>query len=204
MWIDPKTGDVARTHADVRALHPNWSGPATMTDDMVAELGFELVLQTSPVFNPITQTATEGKPAQVDGKWQQTWAISAAPDDVRAANLSAAIASQWEAIKAERERRRVGGMRIGADWFHSDDPSRIQQIALTVMGASIPAGLQWKTMTGGFVTMTPALAGQIFTSQVMRDQAIFTVAEKHRVAMSTADNPLEYNIMADWPEMYGA
>ena len=36
----------------------------------------------------------------------------------------------WERIKTERDRRKYAGVQVGEHWFHSDDPSRIQQMTL--------------------------------------------------------------------------
>lgn len=114
-----------------------------------------------------------------------------------------AIARAWEAIKTERERRKVGGVKIGDKWFHSDDASRIQQLGLVMMGAGLPAGLQWKTMDGSFITMTPSLAQQVFTGQTASDQAIFAVAEQHRVAMEASADPASYDYSTGWPKIFG-
>lgn len=113
------------------------------------------------------------------------------------------IAEAWRGIKTERDSRKAGGVKVGAKWFHSDDASRIQQLALVMMGASLPAGLQWKTMDGSFITMTPALAQQVFTAQAASDQAIFTVAEQHRVAMEASADPASYDYSTGWPKIFG-
>lgn len=120
-----------------------------------------------------------------------------------AAQLAEDKATAWTAIKAERDRRKVGGIKVGSKWFHSDDGSRIQQMGLVMMGANLPAGLQWKTMDGSFVTMTPALAQQIFTGQAASDQAIFAVAEQHRVKMETSADPAAYDFSTNWPKIFG-
>lgn len=118
-------------------------------------------------------------------------------------SLPAKKATAWENIKAERNRRKAGGVKVGAKWFHSDDASRIQQLALVMMGAGLPAGLQWKTMDGSFITMTPALAQQVFTGQAASDQAIFAVAEGHRVAMEASADPAAYDHSTGWPKVFG-
>lgn len=112
-------------------------------------------------------------------------------------------AAALERIKNERDRRKYLGIKVGAHWFHSDDPSRIQQLALAMMGAAIPAGLHWKTLTTTpppvFVEMTPALAQGIFTATAASDAAIFAAAETHRVAMEASDTPESYDITGGWP-----
>lgn len=109
----------------------------------------------------------------------------------------------WEGIKAERERRRVGGVKVGSHWFHSDDSSRIQQLALSMMGAGMPPGIQWRTLTltppPVFVEMTPTLAGQIFTAVAAWDQAVFAAAEVHRTAMEASAEPEMYDFAGGWP-----
>ena len=112
-------------------------------------------------------------------------------------------AAAWERIKNERDRRKYLGVKVGAHWFHSDDPSRIQQLALAMMGAAIPAGLMWKTLTTTpplvFVEMTPALAQGIFQATAASDAAIFAAAETHRIAMEASDTPESYDITDGWP-----
>lgn len=100
-----------------------------------------------------------------------------------------ARAAKWLEIQAERERRKNAGYAAGGHRFHSDPDSRIQQLGLVMMGAGLPAGIQWKTLGGGFVTMTPQLAGAIFQATAAADTAIFAAAEAHRAAI---------NAMSDW------
>lgn len=109
---------------------------------------------------------------------------------------------KWREIQTERDRRKFNGVRIGTNWFHTDDSSRIQQIGLVMMGASLPA-IQWKTLNGGFVTMTPTLAMQIFQSVAGQDIAIFAAAEQHKVAMRASSNPKAYDFSAGWPPTFG-
>ena len=109
----------------------------------------------------------------------------------------------WQRIKAERDRRKAGGVKVGAKWFHSDDGSRIQQMGLVMIGASIPANLQWKTMDGTFITMTQTLASQAFQAVAASDQAIFGVAEAHRVALQASADPAAYDYLTGWPAFFG-
>lgn len=113
----------------------------------------------------------------------------------------------WRKIQVERDRRKhEGGYKVGANWFHSDDTSRIQQIALTMMGAAMPAGIMWKTMANTMIPMTPTLAQQIFQAAVASDAALFAVAEQHCLAMLQLDNPETYNYLTGtpaWPKVYG-
>ena len=124
------------------------------------------------------------------------------------ATLDALIAAKvkdhmWRQIQAERDRRKAGGVKVNGNWFHSDDPSRIQQLGLMMMGASMPPGIMWKTMSGTFVQMTPTLAQQIFQAVAAADQSIFAVAEQHKAAMMASSDPAIYSFSSGWPLVYG-
>ena len=112
--------------------------------------------------------------------------------------------AQEQLHQSERDRRKHdGGYKVGTNWFHSDDTSRIQQIALTIMGANMPANIMWKTMSGSFVLMTPTLAGQIFQAAAASDMALFAIAEQKKQAMLASSSPTEYNYLTGWPKAYG-
>ena len=112
-------------------------------------------------------------------------------------------AAVWEVIKSERDRRTSLGVKVGSHWFHSDQQSRTQQLGLVLLGANIPAGLQWKTLTTTpppvFVTMTPALAQNIVAATAANDTAIFTAAEQHRIALESSSAPQNYDFSVGWP-----
>lgn len=134
------------------------------------------------------------------------WVVLEAYPEPYVAPLAERQTAAWERIKAERDRRKYLGVKVGQHWFHSDDTSRIQQLALAMMGAAITAGLQWKTLTKTsvpvFVEMTPALAQGIFTATAASDAAIFAVAEAHRVAMEASNAPESYDISGGWPASF--
>ena len=147
----------------------------------------------------------------------QSWRAVNGPEDVTADEIYSDTqpqvtvdqlkSRQWDAIKAERDRRKAGGVKVKVGttnkWFHSDDASRIQQMALVMMGASIPAGLQWKTMDGTFVAMDQTVAGNVFAAAAASDQAIFAVAEGHETAMEASADPSTYDFSTGWPKIYG-
>ena len=111
-------------------------------------------------------------------------------------------AAAWERIKQERDRRKALGVKVGDHWYHSDADSRIQQISLFVMGASVPP-IQWKTLTTTpppvFVTMTQTIAAGIFQNTAASDAAIFAAAEVHRVTMEAMPDPENYDCSGGWP-----
>lgn len=117
--------------------------------------------------------------------------------------LSETKVTQWQAIQTKRDHHtNTSGYKVGDKWFHSDPKSRNQQLSLVLLGENIPANLQWKTMDGSFVTMTPQLAREILAASTASDQAIFAAAEAHRVAMEASAEPASYDFSEGWPEAF--
>lgn len=114
-------------------------------------------------------------------------------------------AQAWLHIQEERNRRQAGGVFIASvnKWFHSDQTSRIQQLGLVMMGASLPTGIMWKTMDGTFIEMTQGIAASIFNGAATLDMMTFAVAEQHRAGMMAAADPASYNFSGFWPAIYG-
>jgi len=111
----------------------------------------------------------------------------------------------WQQIKSYRDRLQSGGFKVGDKWYHSDIDSRIKILGLVILGSSIPAGLQWKTMDGTFAEMTQTLATQIFGAAASHDTSIFAIAENHRNninALETIEELEAYDYTIDWPDTY--
>lgn len=118
-------------------------------------------------------------------------------------SLEERITAKWEDIKSYRDNlTQTGGYKVDEKWYHSDTFSRTQQMGLMMMAANMPENIQWKTMDGSFVTMTPLLAIRIFNAAALSDQAIFTAAEMHKAKMKILEHPEDYDITTDWPETY--
>lgn len=114
-------------------------------------------------------------------------------------------AKLWGDTKAKRDAiTEAGGCLVSGHWFHTDTKSKQQQMALTMLGAAIPAGLQWKTLSGAFVAMTQQLAGAVFVAQVTREQTLFAIAEGKRAALDAADFEAlaAFDVHAGWPDVY--
>lgn len=123
MWIYPDTLEVALDNMQVRMLRPNWSAPIIPTDDMVLGQGFVPLTQVAPIFDPLTQMATEITPQLVDGEWLQAWRIDllpAAQAEAMQAAAAAAVQTDMDAYLAEvrdlRERllNRIAGIATAA------------------------------------------------------------------------------------------
>ena len=130
------------------------------------------------------------------------WVVLEAYPEPYVAQLAERQIAAWERIKQERDRRKVLGVKVGDHWYHSDADSRIQQLSLFVMGASVPP-VQWKTLTTTpppvFVTMTQTIAAGIFQNTAASDAAIFAAAETHRIAMEAMPDPENYDCSGGWP-----
>lgn len=127
-----------------------------------------------------------------DGKW------------VLGIDKSELQAQAWERIKQKRHDSARGGVFVKSigKWFHNDDPTRTQYLALQVL-PSLPETLMWKTMDNEFVPMTKALLNEIAMTMLVEEQNDFANAEKHRLAMLKADNPLDYDYSTGWSQTHG-
>ena len=121
--------------------------------------------------------------------------------DITQQRLTVEHAAILERIKARRDQLKGGGVKVETKWFHSDPDSRIQQLGLVMMGASVPP-VQWKTMDGTFVQMSQTLAGQIFSATAASDMALFSHAETLRAQVDASADPGSVNIGAGWPETF--
>ena len=124
--------------------------------------------------------------------------------EIDMAELKAKTQEQiWELIKQKRHTNIRSGVYIKpvGKWFHNDDSSRTQYLALQVL-PSLPPDLMWKTMDNSFVPMTKDLLNEIAMTMLTKEQSDFANAEKHLLAMLQADNPLEYDYSTGWSETY--
>lgn len=118
--------------------------------------------------------------------------------------LASVKAAVWVLIKAKRTQVQAGGVRVASvdKWFDSDPNSRTQQLGLVIMGSNMPAGVQWKTMGGEYVTMTPTLAQQIFLAVAALDMQAFANSQAHKAALQASSEPENYDFSTGWPQEY--
>lgn len=162
--------------------------------------GVQVERQIGEIITPPPEDAPEGTEPTVEPVIGMVWELELLPEPEP--DLVAIRARKWEAIKAERDRRKAGGVLASGKWFHTDSDSRIQQLGLVMMGASVPA-VPWKTLDGSFIAMSEALAGEIFAAVAALDIAAFGAAETHRAAMEAAEDPAAYDFSTGWPTVYG-
>ena len=136
-----------------------------------------------------------------DGAYTNVYSIRDFTEGELASKLDAIRSQKWEDIKNERDNRMLnGGYKVGEKWFHSDPNSRTQQLGLVMLGYQLPSGLQWKTMDGSFVDMTPMLAQQILGAAAASDFAVFLIGEAHKAAVYASADPTSCDITTGWPE----
>lgn len=131
-------------------------------------------------------------------------------EEILQKELQVAKLIMWENIKAERDRRKYSGVKVGDHWFHSDPDSRTQQIALVMLGDSIPPNIQWKTLTPGnglenivTIPMTKELAKNIFSAVLVSDTTLHYIADIHRNNVMNSEDPNNYNYLTGWPKCFG-
>lgn len=123
-----------------------------------------------------------------------------------------------EAIKAKRDFLTLnGGHKIGNDWYHSNEISLIQQLALNgianqMLAAGAPdstviIATPWKTLSGAYVSLTVGIAKQFVQSALVQQGALFTAAQNkiNEVnALTTVAQVQAYDVDAGFPAVYQA
>lgn len=123
-----------------------------------------------------------------------------------------------EAIKTERDRLIIqGGHKIGLFWYHSNEISLIQQIALNSLADKMVAGgapdgtaiisTPWKTLSGEFVTLTVGIGKSFIQSALTQQGALFTAAQNkinEINALTTIAQVEGYAEKAGFPAVYSA
>lgn len=99
------------------------------------------------------------------------------------------------AIRAERDRRVVAGVKVGEHWYHSDMQMQIQVLGMVIMGANLPAGSVLKTLDDGPQPATPQLVQQLFGATAQQMAQLHAIAD----AAIAAGTPLD---AIQWPPTY--
>jgi len=196
---------------EIRQQNPGVGIPDEPED--LTEFGYgRLVLTEKPVAPP-GQHAIEDGVDLINGTYHTKWALVG----WSGAELQTARDAKWEEIKAERDRRKDGGILVSGNWFHSDTGSRIQWLGLDRQaekvlnsGGNTATVLQklgqnvlWKPMgTGARVPVTVQLAFDVVTGVGDLDAVLFYVAEQHKTAMLASPDPHLYDFSAGWPAQF--
>lgn len=191
MWIQTKTGKRAETHADIRVLL-NMRGPDVLTDDVIQSLGFAVVKEVSPSYDPLTQTATEIAPKIINGVYTQQWEVRNLTPEEAGRNLGAAIVNKREEINAAWLAADYAGFTYAGKKVDSDAVSRSRMDAVTgyiSLFGTFPAdwiGL-WKAADNSYITMTELDQWRaMYQAMFDQGQANFRHAESLKVALAKA------------------
>lgn len=120
-------------------------------------------------------------------------------------------ADQWLRIQAERDRRRLGGIKALVDdkehWFWTDETARgqyslmVNSIERNNLDVNAPIAM-WRTMSGELIPLSAANLHDIIDRGIANEQMVFSIAENHRRLMLAMDEPEKYDYTTDWPEIY--
>ena len=193
------------SESEIRVLNPNTSYPVPFIEPE----GYAFIFPTpQPAYDATTQRVQAVAPElTVLGHWEQRWevvdlyATQEEKDAALALERASKAATKVEAVKAERDRRKFNGVKVGAKWVHTDTYSRTQWLGMVMMGASIPA-IDWTTMDGTSVKTSQALAGQVFQGTAQLDAALFGCAKTLITQVEAAADPASVDITVGWPATF--
>jgi len=136
--------------------------------------------------------------------------------DAAQPSLEALRSKCIEAIKLKRDQLTLsGGHKIGNYWYHSNEISLIQQLALngianqmSLAGSPDEAAIiatPWKTLSGEYVTLTVGIAKQFVQSALTQQGALFSAAQNKMSEVSgltTVEQVQAYDVNAGFPAVY--
>lgn len=128
------------------------------------------------------------------------WEISA---EKQAERLKTQQAEMWEKIKQRRYENSLGGVyieRVGK-WFQTGEEEKTKYLGLDKVIDRL-GEIDWKCADNSFIKMNRTLLDEIFLQMVVTENADHINAEKHRIAMMSVENPLEYDYSSGWAEIY--
>lgn len=112
-------------------------------------------------------------------------------------------AQMWERIKQKRYENSLGGVyieRVGK-WFQTGKEEKTKYLGLDKVIDKV-GEIDWKCADNSFIKLDRTLLDDIFMQMVVTEKADHLNAEKHRLAMLEADNPLEYDFSTGWSAIY--
>ncbi|HDR1858513.1 DUF4376 domain-containing protein [Pasteurella multocida] len=125
-------------------------------------------------------------------------------DEVKQARLLATQQDEmWERIKKKRYENSLGGVfieRVGK-WFQTGEEEKTKYLGLDKVIDKL-GEIDWKCTDNSFVKMSRTLLDEIFLQMVVTENADHINAEKHRIAMMSVENPLEYDYSSGWAKIY--
>lgn len=193
--------------------------PAGYFDTAERRAAFSVIeIDGNPPITEAFHDAIRGSIALVNGSWVQQWTIVPWSDARIAAAKTGDIASVWELIKVERDRRlNTGGYLALGHWYNSDVRAKGEQSDLAIQADKIAlAGgdmaaqyvtdgipVSWKTMDGVYVPMNGNLAIAIRDAARSQTVKTYKAAATHQYYLGLSANPGAYDFSAGWPPIYG-
>ena len=206
MYYSPSTDTKYATHSEVRSAFPNVSLPATLTDAIILSFGVYPFVQTTPIYDAITQSVREIDPVlTTKGEYEQQWEVYELDPELVDANIvttkadlkDAATAKRWEVVTGGISL--PGGMQVGTT---IDDQNRITTVVANaeLVGLTDESLVDFKS-NSGWVQITvgqiKAIAGAI--GQFV--QACYSAERQHHEAIDllvTAQELRDYDVNAGW------
>ena len=164
----------------------------------------------------LTMTVTENGPLDIPGhEYVEPESITVGVIDwPTPVSLEQRRLNKWREVEAYRNNlMQTGGFAVGNYWFHSDLLSRSQQLGLIELGKMavaagvdpadpIPNSPPWRTMSGAYVTLTPALTQSLIPAFLVQEASIFAVGDYYRNLINNSNDPESLNITLGWPVTY--
>ena len=91
------------------------------------------------------------------------------------------------------------GISAGGYLFDSSQESRERYIAMNGLGSVLPEGIQWKTLSGEYVTLTPQLLQEIITAGVNMEHDLYLWCASKVAEINSATNLSSVTLSCDWP-----
>lgn len=112
----------------------------------------------------------------------------------------------WNKVLAIRQKTIEGGAKVVVNglekWFNSDVFSRTQWLGMVTLGDSLPPNINWRTMDGTFVILTPQLVLQVFNAVMTKEVISFGKGAALYNQIMNSDDPLAIDISTGWPDSY--
>lgn len=131
-------------------------------------------------------------------------------------DLPTAKAHKIADIKAHRDYLTLnGGHKIGANWYHSNELSLIQQLVLDGMAKQMVAAgapdttqlagiTPWKTLSGPSVVLTVGIAKNFVMSAMVQQSTLFAAAAAKIATiegLASVELVESFDVAANWPEV---
>lgn len=164
----------------------------------------------SPLTLPPGVTAVgeeEYTPVVGEGSPYHVWNDSTHQYDLSTDLLQAARDARWEDCKRYRDdvRNNGGFLVAGTYWFHSDTPSKIDQLGLVnAMMMNVLPPVEWSLLDGSTALLTPTLVQQIFQTAMTVRGSNFAISKAHKASIYASTDPLNYDFTGGgWVPIFG-